>query len=127
MKYVLFLLVAVISMAAFGQSVPDQINAGQLLLELVKDYKTMGPLGIGMSLVLLTVWILKTKMLGSIFKGLKPVYKRVVIVVLGQAYALLYMLQSGMDFSEALITGVFMSGGAMAIYESFKPFLPKKS
>ena len=126
MKLLLVLFLSLFTLAAFGQVVPETINAGQLLLELVTDYKTMGPLGMGMTAVLLTVWLLKTKFLGSIFKALSSPVKRVVVVVLGQVYGLLYMVQSGMGWGEAAISGIFMAGGAMAIYEAIKPLLPSK-
>lgn len=121
----LVLLFTIFPVLAIAQDLPADINAGKIFLDLVKNWKDLGGLGIGSSFVLLSVWFLKTEMAGEFFKKLKPGIKRLLILVLGQVYSLLFMLKSGVPLMEALMLGLVSSGGAVGIYEALKPLFKK--
>jgi len=93
------------------------------LLDLIKNWKEMTPLGIGMGLVSMLVQALKSDKLGGLFKNFK--YKRTLIVILGQIYAIGLMVVQGSSWISAIITGLISSGGAVAIYEAIKPLFSR--
>jgi len=94
---------------------------------LVKDYKGMGKLGGAVALLNLLIMLLKTQLLGGWFNKRSPMTKRAILVAAGQALGILLAIEGGMGPLSAVIGGLITSGGAMAIYESVKPFLKKKA
>jgi len=121
MRVLSTVMFSLVSFGAFAQNLPEEINAGKVLMNLVSNYKTMGALGLGMSMIMLIVWLLKSELFNHLFGALKPGIKRFIILLLGQAYALLFMLANGMKLSEAVVVGLFTSGGAVSLYEAAKP------
>jgi hypothetical protein len=110
-------LVFLFSVGAYAQVVepfpiPDVDPLAQLLL-LVANWKAMGPLALGMGLVVLSVQILKRFAAG--FK-----YSRVAVTMLSVLYGVLLSVQSGMSFMNACLAVVITGGGAVAIYEAWK-------
>lgn len=120
MKKVLFLLlVPILAYAVDVVIVPPEGDPFQMLLALVMSWKTMGPLAGGAAGIAIVVQVLKNSV-GDTFK-----YKRLAVVALGVVYGVVLAVSKGMGVVEALITALFVSGGAVAIYEALKPALQK--
>lgn len=94
-------------------SVPE-VDPLTAIVELVKNYKGMSPLAIGMALVVLLMQILKMFFKDS-FK-----YKRLAVTILSVIYAGLLALTQGLGIGEMLVTVLLTGGGAVAIYEAIK-------
>jgi len=97
--------------------------AGEQVLFLLKNYKDMGPLLIGVMLVGLLVQMLKSDLLKTAFQRFK--YKRLLIVCLGQIYGIVHTLLSVESLSwgavaNAVFVGLVSSSGAAAMYEAWK-------
>ena len=118
------LIVLTFSLLAFGQVIPEG-DAAKSLLDLLMNYKTLSPLAIGSAIIVISVQILKSNLFDQFFKGFK--YKRALITVLGQIYSVVFMVINGQSLMNAVISGLFISGGAVAIYEAIKPFIEKKN
>lgn len=124
-KLLSVLFLSFLSFCAFAQAVPDA-EVSKELLNLLLNFKTLGPLGIGASVIVILTQLLKGDFFGNIFKGLNSNVKRLIITVLGQVYGLIFMVQSGSSWGNAAIIGLLSSGGAVAIWEAIKPLVEKK-
>lgn len=103
-----------LSLAAFGQEFPvPDVDPLPALFELIKNWKTVGWMGAGMTIVVILVQLLKT--VGQNFK-----YSRLAVTVLSVLYAALVKYQESLSIWDALITTVIVGGGAVAIYEAWK-------
>jgi len=121
-------LVAVLTSAvAFAQATvgpAETPDLGALILNLVTNYKTLGPIGIAMVSVNIVVAALKSDILGSVFKGFDPLLKGLIITALGQVAAILayYINTPGASVVGSIVFGLVTSGGAVAIYEAYNLF-----
>lgn len=121
MKHV-FLFLFLLPMAAFAVDVPIVVPDGdplQLLLNLVMNFKSIGPLAAGSVVVMILAQVFK-QFVAEDFK-----YKRLVVTALGIIYGVLLAVSKGMGFGPAVVTAIFVSGGAVALYEALKPSLQK--
>lgn len=108
------LFLSLITFAAFGQDFPvPDVDPLPALFELIKNWKTVGWLGAGMTLIVIAVQLLKT--VGQNFK-----YSRFAVTVLSVLYAALVKYQEKLSIWDAIITTVIVGGGAVAIYEAWK-------
>lgn len=102
------------SMTAFGQVVDvPPFDAFQVMLDLIKNWSTMTPLAVGMSLVIVIVQLLKKFAVD--FK-----YSRLAVTVLSVLYSVLLSYTNGLNWLDAAISALIVGGGAVAIYEAFK-------
>jgi hypothetical protein len=106
------LMIFAFSALADLPAVPDG-DPLTLLLNLVMNYKTMGPLALGVAGVTVVMQVLK-KFVGD-FK-----YKRLVVTALSVAYAVLLSLVSGLSLLQAAVAALITGGGAVALYEAIK-------
>ncbi len=121
MKRAFLFLVVACPVVLFAVDVPIVVpdaDPFQLLLQLVTNFKAMGPLAIGAAIITLLVQVLKK------FVGDFP-YKRAVVASLGVVYGVVLAMLQGLGVLEALVTALFVSGGAVAIYEGLKPVMAK--
>jgi type IV secretory pathway VirB2 component (pilin) len=88
----------------------------QTLLQLIANWKASSPIAIGMGIIVFVVQAMK-KFLGD-FK-----FKRAIVTVLGVAYSVLVAIVNGLSPAEAAVMVLFVSGGAVALYEAIKPLL----
>jgi len=120
----LFLIMMVTSFALLAQVAVPDAEVSKELLNLFMNFKTLGPVGIGMSVVVVLTQLSKTEIFGKIFKKME--YKRLFVTVIGQIYGMLFMVQSGSSWLNAAFIGLLSSGGAVAIWEAVKPLVEKK-
>lgn len=116
----LFVFLWLLPLVAFAE-VPVVVPDGdplQALLSLILGWKAMAPLAIGSAIIVVVVQAMK-KLLPE-FK-----YKRLIVAVLGVLYGVMLALSNGMGVLEAAVAALFVSGGAVAIYEAIKPALAK--
>lgn len=117
----LFLFLVMLPVVGYAVDVPIVVPDGdplQALLMLFASWKTAGPLAIGSMIIVVAVQAMK-KMLPE-FK-----YKRIAVTALGIVYGVLLAVSNGMGVVEASIAALFVSGGAVAIYEALKVPLKK--
>lgn len=114
MKKFLFLsLIFLAPVAVFGVTeVPDG-DPLSALLNLVLNFKTISPLAIASSAIVIFVQLVKKYMPG--FK-----YYDIVVVLGGLIYGTIQSLMSGMDIFSSLVFIFITSGGAMMLYNLFK-------
>jgi hypothetical protein len=129
---ILFCVLFLIAFTAMAQvpQVPDEASVavlGDLILNLIKNWKSLGVLGIASSSIVILITFLRSPLMGDWFGEQTAIIKRLVIVVLGQILSVLVMMIDGSVWYIAIIQGLFISGGAMLIWESIKPFIKKKS
>lgn len=91
----------------------------------IENRKSLGGLGICILIMLFLVAFLKSKYSKSIFKNLSSGIKRLIIIVLGQIIGVIGAVWGGAIWYEAIVSGLFVSSGAVAIFEAVKPLLSK--
>ena len=96
------------------------------IVKLVQDWQNLGTMGLLMALLNILIMLLKSRFANEWFKKQKPGLKRVILLALGQIMGILVSLQGGMGILESIISGLIVSGGAMAIFEAAKPLFKKK-
>ena len=96
------------------------------ITNLVQNYKSMGFVAFLSALILLLIKVMKTKLLGSFFTKQHPLVQRAIVVTLGVISGVLIAVTTGIGWVPALVTGLVGSGGAIAVYEVFKPLFAKK-
>lgn len=121
----MFIALVFSSLALAQVAVPD-VDISKGILDLILGYKVLGPIGIGSGVIVLLVNILKSDFFGNLFKNLNPLIKRLIITILGVIYGVLFQVQSGIGWGNAIVTGLLASGGAVAIWEAVKPLIEKK-
>ncbi len=107
-----FLIVAKLVMADASIVVPDG-DPLTTLLTLVTSLKTMSPLAIASSVIVLVVQGVK-----KFLPGFQ--YTKVIVVLGGIFWAFVQSMTSGLSPINAGIFVLLTSGGAIAIYEVFK-------
>lgn len=128
-KLIVILFSMLFCMVSFGQVVPlEDATTAELieqLIHIITNWKAGGTLlGISMIIILLTN-VLKSQATGFLFEKLGSKTKRIVIVVMGVLTSVITLKLAGTDWISAIVTGLITSGGAVAIYEAFKPVAKK--
>ena len=116
------------SAIALAQEVvqPGLDELGGSLIELAKNWKTLGTLGILIAILNLLIMLLKSKYCKGWFGKQSALIKRTLIVILGQAVAILALVSGGASWVAAILAGLVTSGGAITVYEVLKPLFNKK-
>lgn len=119
----IFGFVTLLAFYALGESAIEVPDGDPLssLMALIQGFNSMGALAIAAAVITIAVQALKQ------FVGLTKPAIRAIVVVLGVAYGVLGMAIAGTPVLEAVISVLFTSGGAVAIYEfAVKPFLKQE-
>ena len=130
----LALVLFMISFVAFSQEVaatiPAQLPVNDLInafMNLVTNWKVLGVWGLCAAIINIVVMILKADFTDKWFlwstKG--HLVKMLILVVLGQIEGIVISIQTGMIWWQAAISGLFISGGAIIIYNTAKPIFTK--
>lgn len=129
MRFLSILLMTLVIMPfVYAQSLPPSVpESGDIAasINILLNAKALGAIGLGAAIILIVVQFLKSSLFDQIFKSLDPKYKRLLITLLGVVYGVLYLIVSGKSGAEAIMVGLFSSGGAVAIFEAIAPFLKK--
>ena len=122
------ILVFVIMLAsALAQQIPTDVNAGELLVKLFTSGSELTKLGIGMILIVLFVKLFNWAVVDRFIEKKSAVWKtlkQVLVYFLGVLYAVLFLVEEGEGWLKAL-TGYFVGGGAIQLYNVIKPLLKK--
>lgn len=105
---------------------PGLEEIGNAIIEIVKNWESLGTLGIMIAIINVLIMLLKSKYCKGWFDEQSQLVKRALIVILGQVVAILAMVLSGSSWIPAILAGLVSSGGAIAIYEVVKPFFKKQ-
>lgn len=98
------------------------------LMEIVKNWKVLGLYGVMIAILNILIALLASPWAKGWFGSQSRMIRRAAIIILGQVEALLILVSSGVGWGEAIIAGLFVSGGAVAVYEfAVKPFMTKKA
>lgn len=110
----LIVMVGLMPLYAFAQQALPEVDPAQLIIQLVTNWKSMGPIAIGMAFVVLSGQAIKS-FVAEDFK-----YKRLLVLVLSLAYGALFSVSQGKGVLEALVITFVTGGGAVALYEALK-------
>jgi hypothetical protein len=78
------------------------------------------------SIMAMAMQILKHDVTGALMSKVKPWLQPVLIALIGQIGAFIEMLATGKSFKVAAVEWLFVSGGAMALYDTvLKPVFKK--
>lgn len=115
------------SYTAFAQAEGETDVAGLIaaITALVTNWKALGTLGILSTILSILVGALKTNLLGSWFMRWNPFAQRFFVVFLGQVVSIIALVTQGSSWLDASVSGLLVSGGAMAIYTAAKPLWKK--
>lgn len=123
MKLLIVTSFVFVSSLVFGEVLPPELTVpeGDPLagfIQLFLNFKTLSPLAIGSSIVIIIVQALKKFMpTTNLTRGLA--------VGLSVAYGIFQAMISGLGFMQALVLVMFTLGGATLVYEYvIKPLLP---
>lgn len=128
MKFIGLFIVTVLlfSLSLFAQEIPANPDIAKILMELFTDWKGLGGLGIGMSVIVLIAQLLNMTVVDKLFEGkVARIIKQALVLLLGQIYTVLFLVKSGTGGLNAVI-GLVASGGAMALYTVIKPLWEKE-
>ena len=130
MKYVV--LVLLMPLFAFAQvEMPPQIEGATLtqlidqFVYIITNWKLAGTVGAIAMTIIVAVNILKSPIFDKAFEKLGPIGKRAIITILGVGLSVLTYKLNGVGWLDALVTALFTTGGAVAIYEAIKPLVKK--
>jgi len=126
MRYFLTLAALLISTVALSQETVGLEQIGESILNLIRDFKTLGTLGVISAVITIIIQFFKSNLCGNWWGDKSSYVKRFVIVLLGQVVAIIGMVMTGSSWLAAVIAGLISSGGAVVIYEALKPLLKKK-
>ena len=119
----LFALFSIMLITAVCFAVELEVPEGDplaKLLELITNWKTLTPIGIGSGAIVVVVQLLRKFLPTSNIR-------RALVVVLGVACAVFQGLLNGMGALDMIVMVLLTSGGAVLIYEAaIKPFLKKE-
>lgn len=91
------------------------------LLQLILNFKALGPVAIAALVVTFVVQGLK-----KFFPPASSNVSRAIVTVLSVAYGIIQQVISGLSVLDSLVFVLLTMGGAVMIYEfAIKPFLPK--
>ncbi len=88
------------------------------LVDLVKNWKGMGVMGIISGIVVLLVEIAKATFLSSLWAKWGTLTQHAVVVSLAWISQILIGVTHGMPWLDSVIAGLVTGGGAIAIYEA---------
>lgn len=117
MKRLLFALFMVPALAFAAEEIPSLDQMINSLIELIKNIKTMPGVAIASAIISIIVMFLKSNYCGNWFGNRSAIVKRLIIVVLGQASAIILMIMDGATFVNSIYLGLVASGGAILIFE----------
>jgi hypothetical protein len=92
---------------------------------LIQNWKAYGPLGIASAILVLLILFLNSSLCGNWFGAQTALIKRALILLFGQAIAVLGAIAAGTVWYVAVVSGLFVSGGAIALFEVLKPLFQK--
>lgn len=102
-------------------------NPQETLTLLIKDWRNLSPIAIGILFVLFMVQASKAGWVETVFNffGWKHVleWKRFIVTFFGFIYGLLFLISTGSSYLNATVVFILSSGGAVALYEGAKPLL----
>ena len=132
-RMALFAVLAFVPMVLYAQDTADvPITFSELLdsfIDVIGNWKGMTGLAIASSIVMLLVQSLKTDIiqawLGKVWPDSKT-GRRFIIFLLSQISAIIIGMTSGHSLIDSIVTGLFVQGGAVAMYEHLKPLFKKK-
>lgn len=125
----LFFVLLILPVVAFAQAVDESVPPSDVvnaIVDLVKNWKAWSALAVAAASITIIVQALKTDILGNLIDKMNPFMKRLLITALGQVAGIILMVANGKGWIDAVVAGLFTSGGAVAIYESLKPLIDKK-
>ena len=124
LSVLILVLMPVILMAQEAAPTVEQLL--NMVIDIIKNYSTMSPILIASASLTFIIAILKTPWLQDSWFGAQgTLVKRAILVVLGQALALVTLYASGMPLANVFWTGLIISGGAIMIFECILSFLPE--
>lgn len=127
----LFIILTTIPMLTYALDNPEVVvpmkSVFESISDLVKNFKGLTSIGVFSAILVIIIQFLKTDVAGNFLKKLTPTMKRIIITVLGQVSGILIAVVGGMGWVDAIIAGLLTSGGAIAIFEVFKPLFEKKN
>lgn len=123
MKTLMFFFLFFFPYLVFAQDAAPAMGISDIalgVLDLFKKDPSRNSLVVVSSALMLTMQIMKMEMLAPLMSKLGIGMKRLITVVLGQIYAVVLMVSSGMAWDEAMISGLLVSGGATAMFQAWK-------
>lgn len=124
-RFMLFSLAFLMPAIALADEVIPLDKVLESIFDLAKNAKGMGWIALCAAIILIILQLLKTNLVKQWFNKLGDIYKRLVLFGLTFLLAMFNALAAGMKFFAALGSAVASVGGAMAVYEVFKPFMNK--
>lgn len=110
---------------------PTKINETgdpmQSLIFAIQNFKGLGPVGLGMMIVMIIVQALKSEKFGALFKSIAPKYQAGIITLLGLIYGAVYSLAYTKQSVDVFVIGFISSGGAVAVFNLIKLLTEKKT
>lgn len=125
MRLLSLTIFSVLILAGFMLGMPELAWAA----EAAQEAATVAPAWtLTAATVLATIMqVLKSPITGALLSKVKPWMQPVLIAFIGQIAAFIEVLSSGVDWKTAAIQWLFVSGGAMAIYDTvIKPIFKKQ-
>lgn len=129
--WTLFFAILIFAIKALGVEQPplyEDATLQQLVEQfvyIITNFKLGGTLAAISMVIIFLVNLLKSSATGDIFDSLGRKTKRLIITVLGVAVTIIGLMLGGVPFFSALVTGLFTTGGAVAIWEVLKPMISK--
>ena len=100
------------------ETVFDQIIA------LIKGWGGMTKPALASAIIVIIISLFKSNLVGEYFKTLSPLWKRLIIGILGLAASAVMQISGGMTVSSAIYGALIISGGAVLIFETIVSVLP---
>jgi len=88
------------------------------VLDLIKNLGSLSPLAIASAVITILIMILNSSFCKGWFGKQSPFIKRLIIVVLGEALAIITSLIAGVPLATAAWAGLVVAGGAQLIFEN---------
>ena len=101
----------------------------EAITAIIQNWKGLSGIAVYSSIVSLLTLSLRTEPLFSIINrlGIKgPWIRRLSVLVFSQISGILLSIQAGGGLWDAILSGLIVQGGAVALYEHLKPFFVKK-
>ena len=126
-----FTFVFIANVMAQVVELPTKINETgdpmQSLIFAIQNFKGLGPVGLGMVVVMAVVQAMKSEKFGALFKSIAPKYQAALITLLGIIYGAVYSLVYTKQSVDVFIVGFISSGGAVAVFNLIKLLTEKKT
>lgn len=120
-------LTATATAVAAAPVAPTANEIMDAIANLLLNWKVLGPWGICSSIIIIIVMLLKSDWTDFFFKWSTkgPLVKQAIIVILGQVIGIMAAISQGTKWPTAIVAGLFVSGGAIVIYNAIKPLFKK--